>query len=85
MKTLPELAQEALDIQNASNLAGLATTFVRVIADLRKLTPTNQVWFRHPIIKLWTDKMASLSGIQEPQLYEEAYKIVQEIAATKQN
>lgn len=82
MKTLPELAQEALDTQNASNLAGLATTFTRVVADIRKIYPTNQVWQRHPIIKVWLDKMTSLSGMQTDINYSHEYQQCMDMAAT---
>lgn len=64
MKTLAELAQEALQVQNASNLSGVVASFVKVIDEVRKISPSNKDWQRHPIIKLWADKIASLTDTQ---------------------
>jgi hypothetical protein len=35
VKTLPQLAQEALDVQDACNLTGVALSFSRAMCDLR--------------------------------------------------
>jgi hypothetical protein len=65
MRTLSELAQEALDVQNACNLSGVVHGWSRAISDLRKLMPTadTEAINRHPINKLWADKVADLAGV----------------------
>lgn len=67
MKTLKELAQESLDVQNASNLVGVAGGMVRVISELRQILGSWDEADTHPITKLWVDKLASLTGY--PQDY----------------
>jgi hypothetical protein len=63
-RTLKQLAQESLDIQNASNLSGIVHSFSRAITDLRDLTGSNYS-NKHPINLLWADKIAHLTGTQE--------------------
>ena len=66
MKTLKELAQEALLVQNACNLSGVVKSFDRAIADLKAHYPnmsTNE-FNALPILVLWADKIASLTGAQ---------------------
>jgi len=63
---LKELAQEALDVQNACNLSGVVHGWSRSISQLRLLLPnagTDEI-NNHPINVLWCDKCASLCGIQ---------------------
>lgn len=64
MRTLKELAQEALDIQNACNMSGLAHGFGRMMGELcdMRLDATDRN--RHPLTIVWLDKMNSLAGIQ---------------------
>lgn len=65
-RTLKELAKEALDIQNASNLSGLVHGWSRSVKELRfrlaeiGVTDTEAI-NRHPINQLWADKLADLS------------------------
>jgi hypothetical protein len=66
-KSMKELAQEALDVQNACNLSGVVHGFSRAISRLRELLPnagTDEI-NSHPICVAWADKIASLTGIQE--------------------
>ncbi len=85
MKTLPQLAQEALAVQDASNLSGVARSFVKVIDAVRKISPTNNDWKRHPIIKLWVDKLASLTDVQGDWDSSTAYQAVEEMSRTTSN
>jgi hypothetical protein len=68
-RTIQELAQNALDCQDACNLSGVVHSFSRDITRLRTLlnaelgekfstTKLNQ----HPICQLYVDKMRDLSG-----------------------
>lgn len=65
-KTMKELAQEALDVQDACNLSGVVHGFSRAITNLRELLPragTDEI-NGHPLCALWADKIAHLSGTQ---------------------
>lgn len=71
MKSLRELAEEAVAVQSASNLAGVAVSFARVVADLRYALPgvsTKQL-NEHPICVLWADKIASLTDAADQAGY----------------
>lgn len=66
MKTMKELAQEALNVQDACNLSGVVHGFSRAITNLRDLLPragTDEI-NRHPISVLWADKIAHLTYTQ---------------------
>lgn len=87
MRTLQELAQEALDVQNACNLCGVAQGFARTMIDLGKYVQTaSDEMNHHPIAQLWIDKMCSLCGIQScsdpivTDTLNKAYDIVYKLA-----
>lgn len=63
-RTLAQLSQEALDIQNACNMGGLSNGFARAVEDLSPHCPegTSQR-NRHPVTSLWIAKLADLAGI----------------------
>lgn len=81
-KTIKELAQDALDVQNACNLCGVAQSFARAMVDLGKYTNGTTERNRHPIAILWADKIANLTGTQEfgndrvMEAYDSCYAIV---------
>lgn len=86
MKTLPELAQQVLDVQDACNLSGVVHAWSAAITNLRELMPTagTDAINRHPINKLWADKVAQLAGV--PCFGDdvtEAHKVVGEMAESK--
>jgi hypothetical protein len=65
MKTLQQLAEEALAVQDACNLSGVAHGFARAISNLRELENlSTDALNRHPICILWADKIAHLTGTQ---------------------
>lgn len=89
MKTMKELAQKALDVQDACNLSGVVHTFSEVIRELREVARAEgwegtEAINRHPICLLFSSKIASLtysdSGEEFGKAYEWAKKNVQEIA-----
>jgi hypothetical protein len=71
VKTIKELAQNALHVQNACNLSGVAIGFGRAMVDLRETLesvrePSGTDDLRsHPIAIVWADKIASLTDTQE--------------------
>lgn len=69
MKTIQQLAQEALDVQNASNLSGVVKGWARSIQDLidrlresGQYEGTDQI-NRHPINRMWASKVHDLTGM----------------------
>lgn len=67
MKTIKELAKEALDVQTACNLSGVVHSFSRIISELREAEPNKgtDYYNTHPIVIVYLDKLNSLAGIQE--------------------
>lgn len=87
MKTLPELAQEVLAVQDACNLSGVVHSWSRAISSLRELMPTagTEAINRHPINKLWAAKVADLTGlgVLSEGLLSTAWTTVSEMATSK--
>jgi len=64
-QTLVKLTQEALAVQDACNLCGVAHGFARALSALMDLVPGGtDACNRHPIAVLWADKIAQLTGTQ---------------------
>jgi len=67
MRSLRELAQEAVAIQNACNACGLAGGLQRALSDLyghaREQGHGTKWVNEHHITRLWVDKLASLAGL----------------------
>ncbi len=85
MKTIKELAKEAIQVQTASNLSGLVKRWAEVTNELRAQTPqlSTEDFNRHPINCLWASKMHELTrmGISDLDAYERAYKACEQLAA----
>lgn len=81
-RSMKELAEEALFIQNACNLSGLVFGLERTMRRFNALNPGMGTDKRntHPIFVLWTDKLASLTGAQYGQNYGECYQAVETMA-----
>jgi hypothetical protein len=87
VRTLAQLAQEALDVQGACNLSGVVLGWGRAITELRRNLPqlgTDEI-NRHPINRLWADKVAHLTGTQvisgeSMATFSKAYDVVCELA-----
>lgn len=68
-RSLKDLARNALDVQDACNLSGVVHSFSRDITRLRALLSAEPDFStdklnRHPICKLYADKIAHLTGTQ---------------------
>ena len=57
---------EALQVQNACNLSRVVIAFSRVLQKLRDSGLGNDAIHSHPLTRVWADKIASLTGIQDP-------------------
>jgi len=64
MRSLVDLAREALAVQDACNLCGVAQSFARAMIDLGDHTRGTDERNGHPITILWADKIAHLTGTQ---------------------
>ena len=63
-----EFARQALQVQDACNLTGVALSFARAVCDLREhlaTLPDRPHVSEHPVTVLWVDKLASLAGCQD--------------------
>lgn len=60
-RTLEQLAQEAIDIQNACNLRGLSTRYAEVVEEL--IVHVGSVAPVHAIHRLWASKLHDLAGM----------------------
>lgn len=64
-RTLADLAREAYQVQDASNLSGVLLGAYRALCALRRRDDTGgHRPDTHPIMVLWADKIASLVGTQ---------------------
>lgn len=66
-RTLQQLADEAIAVQDACNLSGVVHGFSRAITRLRELIGSEPDFStdklnHHPICIMWADKIADLSG-----------------------
>ena len=94
MKTLQQLAREALAVQNACNLSGVVHGFACALSDLRTALeaagrPASTTDLNtHPIARVWADKIAHLTRTQAHQVgafgdnLNQAYGVVHELAST---
>ena len=64
-RTIQELANEAISVQDACNLSGVVHSFARTMSDLCDLVPDTDERNNNPIAILWSDKIASLTGTQD--------------------
>jgi hypothetical protein len=64
-KTMKDLAKEALAVQDACNLSGVAQGFARAMLDLRDHVTGSKESAGHCITIVWLDKLNSLAGIQD--------------------
>lgn len=70
MRTMQELCQEAIAVQDACNLSGVVHTFSRAITDLRAILSASNDFStsklnQHPISILYSSKIASLTGSED--------------------
>ncbi len=61
-RTLKELAVEALAVQDACNLSGVALSFGQAMLDLRQHIRGTHESAVHPITRVWINKLIDLAG-----------------------
>ena len=79
MRTIKELAQEAIDVQSGCNLTGIAYSFAEALKDLRVIAraegwESTDKLNRHPICVLWSSKIASLTYSDSSTEFSQAYQ-----------
>jgi hypothetical protein len=76
MKTIEELAQDSIDVQDACNLSGVIHAFARAMSNLRELFPNlgTDLLNRHPISVMYSSKIASLTGSETFTAFSRAYE-----------
>ena len=85
--TLTQAAQQALDIQDASNLSGVVFAFSRAMQAICDDSHTRSTGTRernaHPIVTLHLLKLCELNGCGSTlhESYEPAYSACQQLAA----
>jgi hypothetical protein len=77
-RSLKELALEALAVQDACNLSGVAHSFSRAMRELRDMDA--EPWNGHPIMILWASKIASLTHCEDQVTFAKAYAACRELA-----
>ena len=81
MRTIKELAEEAVAVQDACNLSGVVHSFASVLDDLwrhAKRQGEGTDWVnQHPITKAFVGKLVSLSRLQQG---DDAYRQVMALA-----
>ena len=78
MRTMKDLAIEALAVQDACNLSGVVHSFSKVMTDLRDIARKEgwegtQAINMHPIALLFSSKIASLTYSESPLEFSKAY------------
>ena len=74
MRTMAQLAEEAIQVQDACNLTAVVKGMDRAIMSLRELgiTGTDEIR-RHFVTRLWAAKVADLCGYFADNGFGEAY------------
>lgn len=86
MRTLQDLAREALEVQDACNLSGVVHAFSRAITELREILRNDGIVDtgainQHPICKMWASKIHDLArmGLSDHERFRVAYEACEEI------
>ena len=81
---LKRLAQQALQVQNACNMSGIAHSFAKAMSELRVLQPQlgTDALNSHPITRLWASKVHDLAGmgLSNSNRFSDALKACEELA-----
>lgn len=82
MKTMQQLACDALMVQNASNIHGVVNGLRRAMDDLSKHVSGSDAVANHPVTRLFVTQIMHLSGMGMADLdtYQEAHDECQRLA-----
>ncbi len=83
-KSIKRLAQDALDVQDACNLSGVAFSFANAMKDLcehKNALGKGTEWINHhPITIMWVNKLESLANSNGYRVFAPAYEEVRKMA-----
>lgn len=81
MKTLQDLAKEALAVQDACNLSGVVHSFASAMTSIwehARMLGLGTTWVNtHPICVMYSSKIASLTGSYDHETFSKAYAAVE--------
>ena len=88
MKTVKQLADDAIHVQDACNLIAVANSFANVTKEVRdRLAESGQesgtdAIRNHPIVQLWASKIIEMCGMGYPDMdkFSEVYFAVEHMA-----
>jgi hypothetical protein len=88
MRTIQDLAREAVQVQDACNLSGVVHGFSRAVTELREILRatggdlSTDAVNQHPICCLWASKIHDLArmGLSDHERFRIAYDWCNEIA-----
>jgi hypothetical protein len=88
MRTLQDLAKEALQVQDACNLSGVVHGFSRAVTELREILRatggdlSTDAVNQHPICCMWASKIHDLTrmGLSDGERFHEVYDACEDIA-----
>lgn len=85
-RTLKQLAREAIDIQSACNMLGLANSFSSTLYDLNRHVAISEIR-NHPITRLWLYRLHELAGlgVADDDLYAVTYVACRQLAGESSN
>jgi len=85
MRTIKDIAAEALYIQDAVNLSAVVHAFERAITDVKQImreqgkTLSTMQICEHPIFILYASKISSLTYCDNPSVFSKAYNCVKDL------
>lgn len=92
-RTIAQLAQEAIDIQNACNIRGVSKSFAKIVDEVYDLIqadaescPISFTRYEnirtHPIVRLWASKIHDMAcmGVSDGDAYAHAYDACEKLA-----
>jgi hypothetical protein len=89
MRTIQDLAKEAIQVQDACNLSGVVHGFSRAMTELREILRAENggvinthTMNHHPICCLWASKIHDLTsmGLSDGERFREVYEACEDIA-----
>lgn len=88
MRTIQDLAREAIQVQDACNLSGVVHGFSRAITELREILQNENGGLintyemnHHPICCLWASKIHDLAsmGLSDGERFREVYEACEDL------
>jgi myo-inositol-1-phosphate synthase len=79
IKSMKELAQKSIEVQDACNLSGVVHGFSRAMESLCKHIGNTEERNQHPISVMWASKIESLTQCSGYMVFTKAYDAVQKL------